>query len=661
MVRNGGKMPNPLKLTIDGKEVRVPEGTNLIEAARLVGVHIPNLCYLKGMKGIGACRLCLVEIEGSKVPMTACTTRAKEGMSVLTQTERVLEVRRFVVDLILSMHPLDCMTCTKAGVCELQRYAYELGIKESSFTRKKFGYPIDEANPFVKRDQEYCILCGKCVRVCKEQGTNVLDFMGRGVGAKVVTANDKPLQESGCTFCGSCVDVCPVNALLEADGWRKGREWEYEKVLSVCLSCGNSCDIAVSTKDGKITKVNAGAPEGSIERYICAMGRFGFDSLRSKMRLTSPMRRINGELKEVAWEDALSYVVEKLKKAKGSSGFLSSGSILNEDAITLRRLAMDVIGTKNLETIVSLYADADSMRGEGGDLASADLLVLVGLNPSQWTRFLPALDVALRKKVAAGAKFIVINADDVKIAEVATLSIKDDEGRVLASLAKSLKGKGPKSQAATLYLEAKNPLILCSPSFYGPSQNIAFMKGKAVAVPLESNAKGVIRMGLETEGKTYSEMTSDGLEVLYIVGEVLLEERPKVETLIVQSSHLIELAKKADVVLPSATSLETEGTIVDYLGRLRQVYKAVDPPGEVRSHKEIFLELSRMMGSPLEKPKEKEIKRISKPEIAKSVSPFATKALKISLEEVIRKTNSSLIKGSRLLWLEEKEGIICRR
>jgi NADH dehydrogenase/NADH:ubiquinone oxidoreductase subunit G len=233
-------MANMVNLKIDGKEIKAPEGTNLIDAAELGGIHIPNLCYLKGLKGIGACRLCLVEIEGMKAPMIACTTKVKEGMSVNTKTEKVQEVRKFVIDLILSMHPLDCMTCTKAGVCNLQQYAYDFEIKESSFTRKKFGFVPDEANPFIKRDPDYCVLCGRCVRVCKDQGTNVLDFMGRGVGSKVTTANDKPLQESGCTFCGSCVDVCPVNALLEADRWRKGREWEYDKVNSPVFSVGTA-------------------------------------------------------------------------------------------------------------------------------------------------------------------------------------------------------------------------------------------------------------------------------------------------------------------------------------------------------------------------------------------------------------------------------------
>src|SRR4030066_1127274 len=244
-------MEKLIKLQIDGREVQVPEGMNIIDAAELADIHIPNLCYLKGMKGIGACRLCLVEIEGMKAPVIACNTRVKDGMVIQTKTDKVQEIRKFVIDLILSMHPLDCMTCTKAGVCNLQKYAYEFELKESSFTRKRMGYPTDEANPFIKREPEYCILCGRGGRVCKEQGTNVLAFMGRGVGAKVITANDKPLQESECTFCGSCLDACPVNALLEADRWRKGRGWEYENINSVCLLCGNGWDITQRPKEGR--------------------------------------------------------------------------------------------------------------------------------------------------------------------------------------------------------------------------------------------------------------------------------------------------------------------------------------------------------------------------------------------------------------------------
>ncbi len=668
-------MTNKIMLTIDGKEVQAPEDMNIIDAAELTGVHIPNLCYLRGIKGVGACRLCLVEIEGMKAPVIACNTKVKNGMVINTKTEKIEEIRKFVIDLILSMHPLDCMTCTKAGVCNLQKYAYDFGLKESSFTRKKFGYPIDEANPFIKREPDYCILCGRCVRVCKEQGTNVLEFMGRGVGSKVITANDRPLQESNCTFCGSCVDACPVNALLEADRWRKGREWEYEKVSSVCLLCGNGCDITVSTKGGRIQKINAGVLEGSVDKFICAYGRFGFDCIEAETRLTSPMKKVNSELKETTWEDALSIVADKLKTAGKDAGFISVAGIENEDALTLKKFAKDVVKTKNFDTTMSLYADIDSLRNsQTADVNKADLIVLVGLSPSQWERILPALDASIRRRVNRGTKVIVINSSNTKIAEVATLSLKGDEVSNLKSIAKVLIGKGLKAdnklesyikdaeiseeieKAAALFIEAKEPLIFSSPSFFEASANISLLKGKVISVGLESNARGVALVGLTTEDKTYKEMVSDGMKVLYAVGEVPLNKRPNTDFLIVQNSHITELAKQADILLPSATFLESAGTMIDYMGRMKYLPMVIEPQGKSKSHRDIFIHLSKIMGAAIKGPTEGEVKKASKMKAKLSFSPFAKKeGLDISPNEIIESVNASVINGSRLLWLKEAE------
>jgi formate dehydrogenase (NADP+) alpha subunit len=668
-------MGKTVALKIDGKDVQVAEGLNLIEAAAEAGVHIPNLCYLKGMKGIGACRLCLVDIEGMKSPMIACTTRAKDGMVVNTKTEKVQEIRKFVIDLILSMHPLDCMTCTKAGVCNLQQYAYDFGIKESSFTRKKFGYPIDETNPFIKRDPDYCVLCGRCIRVCQAQDTNVLEFSGRGVGAKVVTAEDRPLQESNCTFCGSCVDACPVNALLEADRWRKGREWEYEKTNSVCLSCGNGCSITVSTKGGEVIKVNAGAAEGTAERFICARGRFGFDSLNSEMRLRVPMKRVNGELLETTWEDALGAVAEKIKSAGQDAAIVSSANILNEDAFLLKKLASEVVRTGNVDSSVTLYSDYDALKNGAADLQSADLFILVGTAPDQWTRVLPALDAVIRKKMNNdGAKLIVINSGDAKIASRATASLKGDEVKKLEELAQAMISKGVKApkemvealtsvdpsdeamNAADILTAAKSPVILAAPSLYKAAANLSLIKSEAVSVPLEANAKGVVLMGLTTEGKKFREMVSTHSKALYVIGEVPVSGRPDTEFLVVQASHMTGLAKEADVVLPAASALESEGTIVDYLGRLKEVKKAVEPAGEALSHSEIFIALARTMGAALKMPRETEIKKALKGKVKASFSPFIKdKDLDVDVEKFNEDINVSTINASRLLWLKELE------
>lgn len=671
-------MEKMIKLQIDGKDVEAQAGTNIIEAAELAGVHIPNLCYLKGMKGIGACRLCLVEVEGLKAPVIACNTKIKDGMVINTKTERVQEVRKFVIDLLLSMHPLDCMTCTKAGGCNLQQYAYDFELKESSFARKKSGYPTDAANPFIKRDPEYCVLCGRCVRVCKEQGTNVLDFMGRGIESKVVTANDKPLQESGCTFCGSCVDACPVNALLESDRWRKGREWEYEKEKTVCLLCGNGCEINVSTKDGRIQKINAGAEQGSAEKYICAYGRFGFDCIEAETRLTTPMKKVDGALKETTWEDALSIASDRLSKARGAAGFISIAGITNEDAIMMKRFAKDVVKTKNFDTTLSLYADGDCMKkSQSADMDKADVIILAGLNPSQWERILPALDASARRRASRGAKLVVINSAETKISEAATINLVGDEISIIKSITKALVSKGIKAdkklesllegaeiteeseKVAELVAGATEPLILASPSLFEAAANMAVLKGKVIAVGLESNARGIALMGLTTEGKTYQDMTAGGgsLKTLYAVGEVPLQNRPAgVDFLIVQNSHLTELAKQADIVLPSAAFLESSGTIIDYLGRMKYLAKVIEPQGEAKGHGDIFAELAKVMGFALKKPAEAEIKKAAKAETKLTVSAFVKKdSFDVSPGELIESVNASVINGSRLLWLKETE------
>lgn len=671
-------MEKIVKLTIDDKSVQVPEGLNIIDAAEIAGIHIPNLCYLKGMKGIGACRLCLVEVEGLKAPVIACNTKVKEGMVIRTRTDKIQEVRKFVIDLLLSMHPLDCMTCTKAGACNLQRYAYEFGLKESSFSRKRFGYPTDEANPFIKRDPDYCILCGRCVRVCKEQGTHVLDFMGRGIESKVVTAGDKPLQESGCTFCGSCVDVCPVNALRESDHGSRAREWEYQKIRSVCLLCGNGCGIVASTKGGMIEKINADAEAGSAERYVCAYGRFGFDSLEADNRVTAPLRRMDGLLKETTWEDALQTVANQLKNAGKQTGILCSAGITNEDALTLRKFAREILKTDNVDSTLSLYGDADFfILSQQADIDRADLIVVVDLKTSQWGRTLPALDAAIRRRVSRGAKLIVISHEEIKIGEAAALCLFGDVLTDLKRIAKSLIEKGLKAdrkllsavgkvdvtegaeKAAAMIAEAREPIIFSSPFLFAASANLALLKGKIVAVPVESNAKGVSLMGLISSGRSFSEMVNGKTKVLYAIGEVPFLHRPDTDFLIVQNAHITPLAKEADIVLPSASFLETGGTIVDYLGRLRHLHKVVEPQAESRSHRDIMISLARAMGRMLPKPSESEVKKACRVQMKIRVSSFdRDERYNIAFDELIHTLNESVIQGSRLLWLREAKSAV---
>jgi NADH dehydrogenase/NADH:ubiquinone oxidoreductase subunit G len=670
-------MSADLSLSIDGRQVTVEPGVTLIEAAAAAGTHVPNLCHVSGMKGVGACRLCVVEVEGADAPVTACTTKAREGMVVATDSERVREIRRFVLDLILSMHPSDCMTCAKAGVCDLQRYAYEHDVAESSFTRKRPGYAVDDSNPFIRHDPDYCILCGRCVRVCEAQGTEVLRVSGRGLGSRIVSGTGSGLEQSGCTFCGNCLDACPVGALLPVEAGKRGRQWEYAKTLTACLACGCGCEVVASTNGGQVVGVGSPAILDEPGRFICSIGRYGYEAANGHLRVLHPLKRVRGELVETDWEDALAIVAAKMAEAKGDVGVVTSGSILTEDALRLKQLVDGVLGLQDYDSSVSLYADSTVLSTAGGEMDWSDLVVLLGLAPDQWERTLAALDAAIRERVRSGqAALVVLNAGRPAIASAASAVLQGDEVASVERLCRALSDMrldaGPQSQAAPgaagpseevrraaeLFAAARNPLVLAPPALYGAAANLASFKGKAVAVPFEANARGVARAGLLGAGRTYSEILEAPPAVLYAVGELLLpprlSARPPADFLVVQTAFMTELAGRADVVLPAATVFESQGSITDALGHLKQVRRACAPNGEARQDGDIFASLAEALGAPLDTA---EI-RVGTPGPPEEKAGLTAVSLRsgwyLDPARLGEAACRSLVRGSRLAWLSDK-------
>jgi predicted molibdopterin-dependent oxidoreductase YjgC len=433
----------------------------------------------------------------------------------------------------------------------------------------------------------------------------------------------------------------------------------------------------VSLKDGKPAKITAGAADGSAEKYICAYGRFGYDSTDADTRVRVPMKRVDGKLQETTWDDALAIVSKGLKSTGKNAGFISTASILNEDALTLKRFASEVVNTSNVDSTASLYSDESTLLSAGADLEAADLLVLVGLDPNQWMRVLPALDAVIRRRINTGVKLITINSKETGISSVAAVNLVGDEPELLRALIKGSIDKGIKTDAdlaskvsdaetteivgtaVSLFAEAKTPVILAHPALYQASANLSIMKGAAVSVPFESNAKGVTLMGVKKDGKTYWEMATGQMTLLYIVGEAPLAQRPDADFLIVQASHLSEIAQQADVVLPAASYLEAEGSIVDYIGRLKEVAKAVEPAGQAKSHREIFASLAQAMGATIKEAKATEIKKLVEAKPAIALSPFVRReGFDIDVNEFTRAMNASVIRNSRLLWLTESEKVL---
>ena len=341
-------------ITMNGKELTVESGSSLLEAARANGVDIPTLCYDETLSVFGGCRMCIVEMVGSGKLVASCTEKVKEGMNVLTESEKVVKARIDILGLLLSNHPVDCLTCDKVGNCGLQELAYKYGVRGPSFIGETTDYEIEALNPVMERDQSKCILCGKCVRVCAEiQTTHAIDFVDRGFDSKIATGLDLPLNTDNCRFCGQCISMCPTGAITNKQ--LKGvRPWEVEKVRTTCPFCGVGCNFDLNVKDGKVIGVtpNKEAPVNGTE--LCVKGRFHTDLIHSPDRLTKPLIKVDGEFQETTWDIALDTVAKKFMEIKEETGpdsiaGLSSARCTNEENYLFQKMIRAMMGTHNVD------------------------------------------------------------------------------------------------------------------------------------------------------------------------------------------------------------------------------------------------------------------------------------------------------------------------
>lgn len=303
-----------VNLTIDGKNLKVSKDTSVIEAAKEVGIEIPALCYDPDLEIVGACRMCIVEIEGSRKLQTACSTKVWEGMVVHTESERVVKHRKEIMQLLLDSHPNDCLTCQKAGDCYLQEYAYRYDVKFQEHDGAMRPQLLDTSSPYILKDNAKCILCGKCVRTCYVlEERQVLAFAGRGYDTKIVCDSDQTMEESTCVSCNRCVSVCPVGALVDKREYGKLRNWEGESNTVNCQSCHYGCEFEVRSKDDENVAVIANPPTNG--RPLCLKGRLTTELLYVD-KPEKPYRKIGGEFEETTWNKALGLekIMDKLEQ-----------------------------------------------------------------------------------------------------------------------------------------------------------------------------------------------------------------------------------------------------------------------------------------------------------------------------------------------------------
>lgn len=379
-------------LTIDGREISVPFGTTILDAARRLDIAIPTLCEHPWIHRLGSCRLCLVKIAGQDAPVASCTTAANDGLAVITDDEELRGLRRAQMQFILLNHPLDCPVCDKAGECKLQDLTYQLGVTEVPFRADIGKQTIDRLSPLIERNDRRCIRCGRCVAVCHEvQAVGAYKFDGKGYRAKIDTLDGGPLD---CEFCGQCIAVCPVGALLEKPFLHKARVWELKKVETVCGYCGAGCQIELQVKRNRLYRVTSDIEKTGNAGRLCVRGRFGWDFIQDKQRVSTPLVRRDGELKPATWDEALDAVAEGLRHALATGGpesiaVLAGSRLPFEDAYLLAYVFGAVVGTRRValsgqdafgEALKIVRARLGSLGSTASfdDLRHADAILLLG-------------------------------------------------------------------------------------------------------------------------------------------------------------------------------------------------------------------------------------------------------------------------------------------
>lgn len=342
-----------MKIVIDNESYEVEKDSTILEVCNLLNIDIPTLCYDDRLTPHSACRMCLVEVEGSKNLVTSCSTRVRDGMVVSTRNDKVRSARRDVLDLLLSNHPMECLNCEKSGECKLQDYAYDYGLIDGTFVGEKRKGLIDATNPFYFYDPGKCILCGLCVRVCDElQCSHAIGFEDRGFDTIVATPFKEGLINSECVSCGNCVSVCPVGALVPKS-LEKFRHWESKKVRTTCSYCGVGCQIDLRVKDNKVLGAQP-AFDGVNQGLLCVKGKFAYKFISHGDRLKTPLIKKNGKFVEASWDEAYRLIKQKASKIKEENGpdsfaGLTSARCTNEDNYLFQKLFRAVIGTNNVD------------------------------------------------------------------------------------------------------------------------------------------------------------------------------------------------------------------------------------------------------------------------------------------------------------------------
>ena len=644
-------MSEEVTLVVDGVEVRAADGAMLVDAAKGGDVEIPVFCYEPKLgKPVGACRMCLVEIEGIPKLQTACSTPVRDGMVVYTRTDRVQEAQEAVVEFLLVNHPLDCPVCDKGGECPLQDIAMGWGPDRSRFTdpKRHFRKPIP-LSPLVRIDRERCILCYRCVRFSQEVAEDEqLQLLERGAQTYVGTFDERPYIAP---FHGNIIELCPVGALTSEAYRFRARPWDIEDAGSICTLCPSQCNVQFTVRDEAVQRVLARDNHDVDDGWLCDKGRFGFQMIGSSDRITQPMIREGGALRHAGWDEALDGAAAGLRGAAGRTAAIVGGASSNEEGYLSQRIARGALGSPDVDSCAGGWVPreliASLSRPELGasmaDIDAADSVLVIGTDP---LHSMPILDLRLRKAARREATRLAIASErptalDGGADETARFEVGDAAGFLHALTAELEPGggaeghyAGPASEIGGALRPGETVVVWGERLGHGPGGADALAALAELAdglrlsedgaglleVPDATNARGLREVGcLPGTGPGLAEAPAgrdaagirDALESRDLAAALLVNADPvrdypggpAWEEALTHAGFTVSFSPfedastaHADVVFPAETYAEKEGTVTHPDGRIQRLRPSIPHPGAVRPSWQVLAELAARLG-----------------------------------------------------------------
>ncbi len=647
-----------ITLTINGRQVKGKEGDTVLEICQANGIDVPTLCHLDGLSDVGACRMCVVEIEKERRPVPACTYPARDGLVVKTNTERLEKYRRQMLELIFTERNHFCMFCEQSGDCELQKLAYRYQMDNVRYPYTFPALPVDSLSDYLVIDHSRCILCGRCIRVCSEiAASHTLDFGKRGWRTLVGADLEQPLGESSCVSCGACVQACPTGAIFSKVNLYKGKTDECRQITTVCPACGVGCELNVMVKDNNLVRIEAPRltePRGP----LCPIGRFEL-LYQTPPRVTSPLvRGKQGELEECSLDRAVQVIAERIRETRDGFAGIISTRTPNETLSLFHKFIGEVVGSDWIDTrdggsyrIITEGIRQFQNKVKGLDIEcpieeilKADCILIAGANPEETH---PIIGTLVRRAVSQRkAKLIVIDPLRDVFPLWTDLWLKPragSEGVLLNGLAEILIDKGLVQQgkiptelvsvlsqyktgevnratgieeeklelAAEIYGRAERGVIIYgegllerdAPNLVTILLNLANLTGnlegdrlRVISLKPGANSRGAWELGL---AKGIKQNKPKGLYLLLAdepVDEELLNWLEGIDFLVVQSSYRSPATSMADVVLPSPIWAERDGKYIAMDGRILELKQALRSREGLPQDQEILIEISKKLG-----------------------------------------------------------------